>query len=885
MKKFRIITAASVIALLSGCQAETLPQENLQHPEIDAPASAVVEGLIRIQVSEKQAELWLSSADEAGSVSAFDKTMFDGLDVISVSTSFNIGGKYIERQKKAGLHLWFDVRYNESVPTTKASEQMLSSAEIRLAEPVYKMKPMQVQMNDPEFTKFQWHYNNVGEYGFRPGIDIGLVEAWNKFGVFGNREVIIAVVDSGVEFSHEDLNPNMWVNEAELNGVEGVDDDGNGYKDDVYGYNFVGGSAKINFDSHGTHVAGTIAAVNNNGIGVCGVAGGYYPDKPGVRVMTLQVIDDNYPDASASLPRVYQYAAENGAVILNNSWGYAQTLKVMPTADKQAIDYFVENAGIDQNGNQTGPMKGGLAIFAAGNESEDLAYPAAYEKVLAVAALGPKGEAAYYTNYGDWVDVCAPGGDHKVDRQYGGIYSIGLNNTYNSQQGTSMACPHVTGIAGLVLSACGGPGYTRDDLWNAIIEGTDPSVYDYNPDMIGMLGVGMVNASLALSTLNTTAPEDVTTLSAESNANTVYLTADVPADDTGDAYYYHVYVSEKAFDASDLASMQSIDIAINKEQLLDNGLRRFALKGLKFETEYHIAVIAGDFAGNRSSVPCMTTVSTKANTLPQITVTREGKKELLSSESTSYVFIASDSDDFHVVTCSFDAGNTTGVTFETLIDGSYHVKIDGSKMKEGAYNCRFIAADQFGGKSVYEIRFIINTNSAPVATAAMSPVVLKGVGESDVVDLAYHFNDPDGDNLSYTVAVADKSVVTTSISNNKLTVTGTAIGKTQIKITATDPSGETASADLSVVVRDAAKPFDLYPNPVIDVLNVGAGEECHGSITIYSSTGKKAYEADQAAMSPFTPFKADLSALAPGVYSIVIKTPGNSDYKTEIVKL
>lgn len=885
MKKFRIITAVSVIALLSGCQAETVPQNSPIHSEVEVPASATVEGLIRIHVSEEQAELWLSSADESGHVLQFDKTIFDGLDVISVSTSFNIGGKYIERQKKAGLHLWFDVRFNETTPTTKASELVLSSPEIRLAEPVYKIEPKQVQMNDPEFLTYQWHYNNVGDYGFQPGIDIGLVDAWNKFGVFGNREVIIAVVDSGVEYSHDDLNANMWVNEAELNGVEGADDDGNGYKDDIYGYNFVSSSAKINFDSHGTHVAGTIAAVNNNGIGVCGVAGGLYPDKPGVRVMTLQVIDDNYPDAAANLLKVYQYAAENGAVILNNSWGYAQTLKVMPTADKEAIDYFVEYAGIDQNGNQTGPMKGGLAIFAAGNEAEDLAYPAAYEKVLSVAAIGPKGKAAYYTNYGDWVDVCAPGGDHKVDKQYGGIYSIGLNNTYNSQQGTSMACPHVTGIAGLVLSACGGPGYTRDDLWNALVEGTDPSIYDYNPDMIGMLGVGMVNASLALSTLNTTAPEDVTTLSAEANANTIYLTADVPADDTGDAYYYHVYVSEKAFDASDLASMQSIDVAINKEQLLDNGLRRFALKGLKFETEYHIAVIAGDFAGNRSSVPCMTTVSTKANTLPQITVTREGKKELLSSESTSYVFIASDPDDFHVVTCSFDAGNTTGVTFETLIDGSYHVKIDGSKMKEGNYTCKFIAEDQFGGRSVYEIKFTIISNSAPEAVAAVTPVVLKGVGESAVIKLANIFSDPDGDNLNYSAVVSEKSVATASVANGNLTITGTAIGKALVKITATDPSGETATAEVDVVVRDASKPFDFYPNPVVDVLNVGAGEDCNGSISVYSSTGMKVYEASQAAMSPFQPFKADLSTLAPGVYSIVIKTPGNSDYKTEIVKL
>ncbi len=884
MKNYRIFIFVSLAILLSGCQVENSPHDEVQLPDTEAPVTGTVEGMIRIQVPESLAESWLSSANEDGNISEYDKKMFVGLDVISVSTSFNIGGKYIDRQKKAGLHQWFDVVYNAAVPVTKAYEHVLSSPEIILAEPVYKMVTKEVHMDDPEFYPNQWHYQNVGEYGFQTGIDIGLVDAWNQFGVFGNREVIIAVVDTGVEYTHEDINANMWVNEAELNGREGFDDDGNGYKDDVYGYNFVASSPTINFDSHGTHVAGTIAAVNNNGIGVCGVAGGRYPDIPGVRVMTLQVIDDNYPEAGANLPKVYQYAAENGAVILNNSWGYQQTLKNMPSADKQAIDYFVEFAGMDENGNQTGPMKGGLAIFAAGNESEDLAYPAAYEKVLAVAAIGPKGKAAYYTNYGEWVDVCAPGGDVKVDSRYGGIYSIGLNNTYAYQQGTSMACPHVTGIAGLVLSACGGPGYTRDDLWNAIIEGTDPSIYDYNADMAGLLGVGMVNASLALSSLNTTPPENVTALSGEANANTIYLTADVPADDTGDAYYYHVYLSDKEFDVSDIASMQSVDIAINKEELLENGHRRFAVKGLEFETEYTIAVLAGDFAGNRSSVPCMTKVKTKANTPPQIVARIEGEKELLPSESTSYVFEVSDPDDFHEVTCSFDAGNTSGVTFETLIDGSYHVKIDGSKMKEGDYECRFVAADQFGGESVYEITFKIKSNSAPVNNAEIPPVILKGAGESAVISLSKYFSDPDGDVLGYSVAVSDKAVANASIANGNLTVSGVGIGKTQMVITATDPAGASSVAEMDVVVRDSARPFDLYPNPVVDVLNVGAGEEIDGTVVLFSSTGRKVYE-EHAEMSPVKPFQADLSALAPGRYSVVIKTSGNSDYKADIVKL
>jgi len=882
MKKFRIITAVSVIALLSGCQAETLPQENFRHPEIDAPASAVVEGLIRIQVSEKQAELWLSSADEAGSVSAFDKSMLDGLDVISVSTSFNIGGKYIERQKKAGLHLWFDVRYNESVPTTKASEQILSSAEIRLAEPVYKMQPMQVQMNDPEFSRFQWHYNNVGEYGFRPGIDIGLVEAWNKFGVFGNSEVIIAVVDSGVEYSHEDLNANMWVNEAELDGVEGVDDDGNGYKDDVHGFNFVTSSAKINSDSHGTHVAGTIAAVNNNGIGVCGVAGGYYPDKPGVRVMTLQVIDNNYPEASANLPKVYQYAAENGAVILNNSWGYMETPKSMPTADKKAIDYFVEYAGLDQNGNQTGPMKGGLAIFAAGNESEELAYPAAYEKVLSVAALGPNGEAAYYTNYGDWVDVCAPGGDHKVDRQYGGIYSIGLNNTYNSQQGTSMACPHVTGIAALVLSASGGPGYTCDDLWNAVIAGTDPSIYDYNQDMAGLLGVGMVNASLALSTMNMTPPEDVTTLLGEANANTVYLSADVPSDDSGDAYYYHVYYSADVTEVPDLDTMNSVDVVINKQESVENGMRRFALKGLEFQTEYLFAVVAGDFAGNKSSVPCVTKVTTKKNTLPVINVKTKGKDVLNPGETSSYVFEASDPDDFHFVTCTFEPGNTTGMALENLIDGSYHIKIDASKLQPGQYTCAFVASDQFGGKSTYEIEFEVKSNSAPVINGTIRPIVLNGVDDEQVINLFDYFSDPDGDILMYSLRGAD-DLVKCNILNGKLTVKALAIGKSVMTVTATDHSAKSVAMDVDVIVRNPDKPYDIYPNPVIDILNISAGEDVTGNVILYSSTGQKSYE-NAVELNIYSPYQIDLSGLAPGRYRLVIDTTG-SDYETDIIKL
>ena len=859
----------------------TYPDDNVT---VSAGSDGEVPNKIRMQVSEEIAEILLQGRDTAGIVTS-DALAKAGLGpetgIESVRTTFMIGGRFEERQKKEGLHLWFDVNFSEEVPVTKSLDQMLSDG-IILIEPVYKVKSMAVEMNDPDFLTHQWHYHNTGEYGFMTGIDIGLLEAWEQYSVFGNEEVIIAIVDSGVDYSHEDLNPNMWINHAEMNGVEGVDDDGNGYKDDIHGYNFLSSKGTINPDPHGTHVAGTVAAVNNNGIGVCGVAGGRYPDVPGVKVMTLQVIDDNYPNGSPDILKVYQYAAENGAVILNNSWGYDPPLRTMPKADRTAIDYFIEYAGLDENGNQIGPMKGGLAIFAAGNESADLSYPAAYEKVLSVAAIGPKGKASYYTNYGDWVDVCAPGGDTKVDSRNGGIYSIGLNNSYIHMQGTSMACPHVTGIAGLVLSASGGPGYTCDDLRNAIIGGTDSSIYEYNPDMAGLLGVGMVNVSLAMSTLNHTPPEDITYLLGVSDANTVYLTADVPLDDTGDAYYYHVYYSDKVTDASDLDAMNSVNVVINKQELLESGMRCFPITGLDFETEYVFAVLAGDFAGNKSSTPCITKVTTKKNTFPVIDVRSEGKKVLNPNESTSYVFVVSDPDDFHTVTCTFEPGNTTGLSIETLIDGSYHIKIDASKFDVGHYNCAFVATDQYGGKSTYAIEFEVKTNSAPVCAGAVMPVILNGIGDEQIIILNDYFSDPDGDVLAYSVKQSD-DILKYTVSNGKLTVKSVSLGRTVMTVTASDPSGKSASADVEVIVRNPGKPYDIYPNPVIDVLNIGSAEEVTGNIILYSSTGQKSYESD-VELNIFTPYRIDLSDIAPGRYRLVIDTTG-SDYETDIIKI
>lgn len=207
-------------------------------------------------------------------------------------------------------------------------------------------------------------------------------------------------------------------------GEEGVDDDGNGIVDDIHGANFITHTGHIRAEEHGTHVAGIVAATNNNGIGVNGVAGGNGTEK-GVRLMICQMMDvyNSIGDAAGAI----KYAADNGAVICQNSWGYRDSGK-MPQVTKEAIDYFIRYAGMDENDEQTGPMAGGLVVFAAGNENTTVSYPAMYEKVVSVASIAPDYKKAYYSNYGEWVSISAPGGDYNYAS--GQIYSTLPGNQY-----------------------------------------------------------------------------------------------------------------------------------------------------------------------------------------------------------------------------------------------------------------------------------------------------------------------------------------------------------------------------------------------------------------------------------------------------------------------
>lgn len=465
---------------------------------------------------------------------------------------FPAGGRFEERTRREGLHLWYYVQYDPSVPTSEMAKMLSACKDIDIIEyslPAVSSDYRRVSVpaavtaatraisdevrnvpfpfNESERSQIlQWHYNNTGNVysqTTRLGADANVYAAWQL--AQGNPDVIVAVIDQGVKYDHEDLAANMWINKGEIPG-NGIDDDGNGYVDDVYGFNFTNNTSELNFSQelmHGTHVAGTVAAVNNNGIGVCGVAGGSGRGD-GVRIMSCEILGKNESGSSgAGLSgqiRAIKYAADNGAVICQNSWGYpagsiADTdwKNGSYSAITRAIEYFNKYAGMDENGNQEGPMAGGIVIFAAGNDaSNENTYPAADPNVVSVGALGFKGAPAYYTNYGRWVSMSAPGGDQMLSNAYGGVYSTSIaedgSSAYESIQGTSMACPHVSGACALAVSYYYGAekrkGLTGGMLRQALLSSTQPvdrfctgSYAGYE----GMMGVGSLDTYKLLLTV------------------------------------------------------------------------------------------------------------------------------------------------------------------------------------------------------------------------------------------------------------------------------------------------------------------------------------------------------------------------------------------------
>ena len=528
MKKNFLYTALFALILASCSEQEVIEQPSTPTggTEVQLPAD-VTSGELLIKFDPAMTEILdqaLTVATRSGGAmtrSGIPSTdeVLDILGAYHFERIFPVDTKNEERTRTSGLHLWYRVKFDENTDLKEAAGRLAKLGEVAkvqanshiqrayrvdgyrsyVSESALRQKAATRTVttgstfSDPGLA-YQWHYNNSGnnpfdnqnvlKNGSRPGCDVGCMEAWKK--CTGDPSIIVAVLDEGVMYTHPDLKGNMWINEKEELYAD-KDADGNGYKDDKYGYNFVSNSGIISWmdavdTGHGTHVAGTIAAMNNNGEGVCGIAGGDGSKNSGVKIMSCQVFAGEAGVTLDAEARAIKYAADNGAVILQCSWGYNSSLanliegytpgpgseeeweKLYPL-EKDALDYFINNAG-----SPNGVIDGGLAIFASGNEYAGMAaFPAAYSKCISVSAVAADFTPASYSNYGKEVTISAPGGDTEYYNPVGqddpegweeGIHSGSIlstwiqngNATYGFMDGTSMACPHVSGVAALGLS-------------------------------------------------------------------------------------------------------------------------------------------------------------------------------------------------------------------------------------------------------------------------------------------------------------------------------------------------------------------------------------------------------------------------------------------------
>lgn len=515
IRKVSIITCSILLLLNASLHAQYREVRRGERPPIDlraVPADAYETGVIRIKLHE-DLDQWM---DNNGFIAGKDGIVEFGiapLDALhqtfrvkEARQTFNsraLKNQYTDRHRKWGFHLWYDLYVDHGTDIISMVQAYSALAEVAVAEPHYRkeligeihlgleppryddnwqliddvgqagngnaLQPGEQRLvrdeadpifpNDPLFGN-QWHFHNTGQHDGTPGADISLPEAWPVN--TGASEVIVAVIDGGIRLDHEDIQGSIW---------------------DGVGYNFYLDTTLILGTHHGTHVGGTIGARSNNNVGVSGVASGW-GEETGVKLMSLQVFLDIGGQGFELAPI---FAADNGAAISQNSWGYSVP-NFYEQAVLDAIDYFNVNGG-------GAVMDGGITITSAGNSnSSSNFYPGYYSGTMSVAATNNMDKRAAYSNYAQWVDISAPGGEVSPVLQRG-VYSL-TTTGYAYASGTSMAAPHVSGVAALMLSIA--PNELSPQQLKNLLKQSADNIDDQNPDYIGQMGTGRLNAYQAL---------------------------------------------------------------------------------------------------------------------------------------------------------------------------------------------------------------------------------------------------------------------------------------------------------------------------------------------------------------------------------------------------
>lgn len=729
-------------------------------------STEVVQGVVRVKVS-KELGATLERSRMSLTKGNILQTGYAALDQVNrklkvnnMQRVFRHAGRFEAKHRQYGLHLWYEIKLSKEVSLPDALRSLGEVKDIIIAEPVHEVSliggdiiatPVASSVNalpgpsnDP-LLNAQWHYHNTGQTGGRVGADIKLIDAWSI--ETGRNDVVVAVMDHGIDVNHPDLASNIWTNPGEIPG-NNIDDDNNGYVDDVHGYGFAENKGSFTPGLHGTHVAGTIAATNNNGIGVAGIAGGS-GNGDGAKLMSCAVFG---PNRNSGFAESFVYAADMGAVISQNSWSY-RGLGYYEQAVLDAIDYFIAEAGMDASGSQSGPMAGGVAFFSAGNSNIDgPVYPAYYPATVAVASTIHNDTKAYYSCFGNWVDIASPGGETIVPEQ--GVLSTALNGQYAYLQGTSMACPHASGVAALIASRFGGPGFSPQVLKARLIGTADP-IDHLNPGYEGLLGYGRLNAFAALQDSDNVPPNSIQDVQVRGAVGEVSATLQwtAPADPSNSegAAFYDIRYSTSPIDELNFSEAQTAANTIRPGN--PGTMDTIHITGLDDTTRYYFAVKAIDIIGNISeisNVPSITTLKGKPVAVIQPTDIVDFGTVFLGSKTYRNVVITNAGTDEliiedvienHPLFTHWVSGN---IVVEPL--ASYVFLIEFTANTIGMYDESLIIHTSDPANSVHELRMTVDVLKGPPViewnpvsiTQAMAPgvseqpVTISNTGESEL---------------------------------------------------------------------------------------------------------------------------------------------------------
>lgn len=860
----RVLIALSAAVLMYGCAREEVVVNPAEKQEQTSSENGdYIEGEVVVKLSDELTSLVEEdlAAGNTATRSAGLNALMQDLGIKSMTRLFPDAGEFEPRTRKEGLHKWYIIRFDESVSLTKADNELESLDGIELVE---KRRKIKNQAFDDTYFGNHWGYVN----NTRKGYDINVSDVWANY-TTGSEKVIVSVVDEGVDLNHPDL---AW------NCLE------SGH------YNAVDGNQVIYAGSHGTHVAGTVAAVNNNGKGVCGVAGGdFKAGSKGVRIMSCQIFKEvNGATTGGNTAAAIKWGADHGAVISQNSWGYkydanqdgkltgdeyqAAMSATIQDSDRAAVDYFIKYAGCDNSGNQlpNSMMKGGVVIFAAGNDGIENGAPANYAPIIAVGAISKDGTKASYSNYGSWCDIAAPGTD---------IVSTLPNGGYGNLTGTSMACPHVSGVAALVVSYCGGPGFTNEMLKDKLLKSANTSLLS-SSYKIG----GLVDAMGAITYGADEAPAAVKDMKAEGRSNNIDLTWTLTADSKGEKAfgYMVIYGKDKAAVESSTFKKPSSNVSytsLSPEGKVGAKVTGY-VSGLEFNSKYYVKMAAYSYGRSYSEGTSVAEISTGSNNPPIIKVDYNGELSLNASDVVE-IPVAIIEPDSHEFTVTYTKGSEADVMSKTP-SGNWYITITGSDAEEGEYTGIITAKDSYGMSAIYKLKYTIKVNHAPAKIKDIENRLENNKGEF-TIDLSEYFSDPDGDRLTYEVVASDPSVAFFTPRENSLICTVLKYGLTTVTVTAKDPRNASATAEFVILARAKSTVYSAYPNPVTTTLNLATGQDLAAAkVKIVSQTGQVVIDKTVNA-SAFEPAQIDFKNVAPGIYNATF-TIGSKEYNQTIIK-